>query len=329
MFDMDDISGEQVVSREINTSRNEIVDEPLDISGVYLFNREQRAEHLLNKPKKKTVENVLHESFQPKSVGSGFKYFPSHRPSSVYKQQDETEGNNRWRWGELPTQECLLNDERLECGIHQGDKNKNSVNLTLEENNQELASNDDQPRKIDSGCEEEEDSDISKLLSKHIPDLAASLCGGISDISEISPEQFQLKILDFSEFLARIHAGSLLGDPNLVFRINGKYINWEKAAPILFSVIFFQQSLPKELVSEITKGAVTDTCIKETVTPCFQKSLRLSSEKLSELRLKPGKNEMELSVTTALQGTTRCRCNIYLWHHQDKVGITVGCHTAF
>ena len=67
--------------------------------------------------------------------------------------------------------------------------------------------------RIDSGCEEDVDSssnsDISKLLSKHIPDLAASLCGGLSE-GEISAEQFQLKILDFTEFLSRISSGSLL-----------------------------------------------------------------------------------------------------------------------
>merc|ERR1719481_574813 len=54
----------------------------------------------------------------------------------------------------------------------------------------------------------------------------------------------------------------------------------------------------------------------------FRKTLRLSSERLAEMKLKPGSNEVEFSVTTAFQGTTRCKCHIYLWRHTDKVVIS-------
>ena len=54
----------------------------------------------------------------------------------------------------------------------------------------------------------------------------------------------------------------------------------------------------------------------------YRKTMRLSSEQLARLRLKRGSNEVEFSVTTAFQGTTRCRCHIYLWHHSDKVVIS-------
>jgi len=43
---------------------------------------------------------------------------------------------------------------------------------------------------------------------------------------------------------------------------------------------------------------------------------------LKELNLKPGSNEVQFSVTTAFQGTTRCKCHIYLWHHTDKIVIS-------
>ena len=54
----------------------------------------------------------------------------------------------------------------------------------------------------------------------------------------------------------------------------------------------------------------------------YRKTMRLSSEQLAKLNLKRGSNEVEFSVTTAFQGTTRCRCHIYLWHHSDKVVIS-------
>ena len=51
----------------------------------------------------------------------------------------------------------------------------------------------------------------------------------------------------------------------------------------------------------------------------FRKTIRLTSDQLKKLNLKKGMNEVEFSVTTAFQGTTRCKCHIYLWHHTDKV----------
>ena len=54
----------------------------------------------------------------------------------------------------------------------------------------------------------------------------------------------------------------------------------------------------------------------------YRKTMRLSSDQLAKLKLKRGSNEVEFSVTTAFQGTTRCRCHIYLWHHSDKVVIS-------
>jgi len=367
MFDMDDISEVEVVSEDW-LENNKLYKGNANHAfnkGNYSPNKDHSLENLFIEQKKTRTEKVLHESFQPKSVCSGFHYFPSQQPSSFGQQLKQSEDKNVWRWGELPNSDPLIDDEKNMPytksekkdpkeqslpGSLSRNQTKHTVNLNLEdiENKQDILGeflannhNEQQMRgieRIDSGCEEDADSstnsDISKLLSKHIPDLAASLCGGLSE-GNISAEKFQLKILDFTEFLSRITSGSLLSETSLVFRVNGKYLSWEKAAPILFSVIFFQKSLPSEVVREITKvpenmvvvPALKGTSVSTSTTPtgsttCFRKSLRLSSEKLSELRLKSGKNEMELSVTTALQGTTRCRCNIYLWHHQDKIVIS-------
>ncbi|XP_055837431.1 phosphatidate phosphatase LPIN3 isoform X4 [Episyrphus balteatus] len=54
----------------------------------------------------------------------------------------------------------------------------------------------------------------------------------------------------------------------------------------------------------------------------FKKSLRLSSEAIKQLNLKAGMNEIEFSVTTAYQGTSRCKCYLYRWKHSDKVVIS-------
>ncbi|XP_060552221.1 phosphatidate phosphatase LPIN3-like [Ruditapes philippinarum] len=51
----------------------------------------------------------------------------------------------------------------------------------------------------------------------------------------------------------------------------------------------------------------------------FKKSLRLSSDQMKQLNLRPGQNEVTYSVTTQYQGTKRCHSHIYLWKYNDKI----------
>ncbi|KAL0268449.1 UNVERIFIED_CONTAM: hypothetical protein PYX00_010397 [Menopon gallinae] len=53
-----------------------------------------------------------------------------------------------------------------------------------------------------------------------------------------------------------------------------------------------------------------------------RKTLRLSSEQIASLNLQDGANEVVFSVTTAYQGTTRCKCHIYKWKHNDRIVIS-------
>jgi len=40
------------------------------------------------------------------------------------------------------------------------------------------------------------------------------------------------------------------------------------------------------------------------------------------LNLKKGANQVQFSVTSAFRGTTKCFCQIFLWHHSDKIVIS-------
>ncbi|XP_076247432.1 phosphatidate phosphatase LPIN [Calliopsis andreniformis] len=57
-------------------------------------------------------------------------------------------------------------------------------------------------------------------------------------------------------------------------------------------------------------------------TEKYRKTLRLSSSQIASLDLKDGANEVVFSVTTAYQGTTRCKCHIYKWRWDDKIVIS-------
>lgn len=56
--------------------------------------------------------------------------------------------------------------------------------------------------------------------------------------------------------------------------------------------------------------------------PNFRKVLTLKSDVIGSLNLKPNGNEIAFSVTTAFQGTTVSRSNIYLWKWSDKIIIS-------
>ena len=240
--------------------------------------------------------------------------------------------------------------------------------------------------------------DLAALVSQHLPDLAVSLCGGLEDKS-ITPSQFNSGLLTYTQFLERLKESSpLLADPNLVVRLEEKYVSWTTASPILLSLMFFKKPLPKETIEVILKDGLPvnlnlsaeeatmqkspkkdssgwfgwfgssneqqqqEIEIKEELleseiktepeedtgltlaipgTPRkrletentssdsdlgdkrrWKKTLRLTSEQLASLNLEKGGNEVEFSVTTQFQGTTRARCYIYLWHHTDKVVIS-------
>ena len=118
-----------------------------------------------------------------------------------------------------------------------------------------------QGAKYDSDCEEMRiaSTDLPSLISRHLPDLAASTCGGLSD-SSITPDQFEAHLLSYQEFLERTSSsagnGGILTDPNLVIRVHEKYLSWEKAAPVLLSILLYKQPLPSDVVDNIIKDGL-------------------------------------------------------------------------
>ncbi|MBN3315660.1 LPIN2 phosphatase, partial [Atractosteus spatula] len=88
----------------------------------------------------------------------------------------------------------------------------------------------------DSGTECLSDSAID------LPDVTLSLCGGLSENSEISKEKFLEHIITYHEFAEN---PGIIDNPNLVIRIANRYYNWTLAAPMILSLQVFQKSLPK------------------------------------------------------------------------------------
>lgn len=62
------------------------------------------------------------------------------------------------------------------------------------------------------------------------------------------------------------------------------------------------------------------TSIRNTLAK--RRTMILTSDQLKRLNLKCGLNQVEFSVTTALQGTTTVEAHIFLFDHQTKFVIS-------
>uniref|UniRef100_W5LIR8 phosphatidate phosphatase n=1 Tax=Astyanax mexicanus TaxID=7994 RepID=W5LIR8_ASTMX len=90
-------------------------------------------------------------------------------------------------------------------------------------------------------------------FSEHLgdlPNIAISLCGGLTENQEISREEFQERAISYQDF---VDNPAIIDDPNLVVKIGTKYYNWSTAAPLMLAMQVFQKPLPKAAVENIMK----------------------------------------------------------------------------
>ncbi|XP_046887091.1 phosphatidate phosphatase LPIN1-like isoform X2 [Hypomesus transpacificus] len=96
------------------------------------------------------------------------------------------------------------------------------------------------------------DSGVDSLSDQigDLPNIAISLCGGLTDNREITAVQFQERAISYQQFSEN---PSIIDDPNLVVKIGTKYYNWTSAAPIMLAMQVYQKPLPKATVENIMK----------------------------------------------------------------------------
>ncbi|XP_067345218.1 phosphatidate phosphatase LPIN1 isoform X1 [Channa argus] len=75
-----------------------------------------------------------------------------------------------------------------------------------------------------------------------LPHVSISLCGGLTDNSEITAEQFKEREVSYQQFSEN---PSIIDDPNLVVKIGNKYYNWTTAAPVMLAMQVYQKPLPQ------------------------------------------------------------------------------------
>ncbi|KAA3673475.1 phosphatidate phosphatase LPIN [Paragonimus westermani] len=76
-----------------------------------------------------------------------------------------------------------------------------------------------------------------------------SLCGCPPLDTELSEDKFVEHLVTYEEFIQ--HPDDILANPNLTVQLNGKYRNWQVAAPSIISVLAFQTELPHRTVRRL------------------------------------------------------------------------------
>lgn len=95
--------------------------------------------------------------------------------------------------------------------------------------------------------------EVDEMMSI-IDGAALSLCGRLKEHDNQVPEdlflQYQVSFQDFC------NNPTLFNNPNLVVRLAGKYYSWQVAAPMLMSILMFQQPLPMSVQEKLVKNVM-------------------------------------------------------------------------
>ncbi|VDM21597.1 unnamed protein product [Hydatigera taeniaeformis] len=195
-----------------------------------------------------------------------------------------------------------------------------------------------------------ENASYLKFDSSTNLELKISLCGGLSADGQVDHDHFCSHLVTFEEF-SKDPAG-VIADPNLVLLFNGKFYNWNTAAPLILSRVCFQAELPYGSIlrleesfmpkkqsrrrawftwgasgSEPQSTGSMETKKTSAVSlgegcQVLQRRITLTSREVECLGLRPGANNVEFRIVTKYQGTATCTARIYLWRSDDKVVVS-------
>ncbi|CAM4785326.1 unnamed protein product [Rotaria magnacalcarata] len=379
-----------------------------------------------------------HEGY---SAASSYESASSPRPTSPKSDteyeldkssQQSSNTGWQWKWGELPEQRQSVfrylwpasKKTPPKEGIYLDDITSNRCvdrslylpQMAFHQHHQRTTNDDDQESGTGNSIPQSpfREHEATCLLG----DAQLSLCGNINKPSLITDEVFNANLVSFETFL---NNPSIVTDPNLVVRINGKYYNWNVASALIVSTSIYHKPLPHEVVEQlqekhmaqekprstgggwwlpfygkksdlkvetpkvttpITATDVIAAAAKSEIVPttlthqesngnntapknsktdndseqedsevrkltakieqekqqqqqqprppsthsshqtALKKTMILSSDELKRLNLKLGKNKVEFSVTTSIQGTTTVDANIFLFDHMTKFVIS-------
>ena len=259
MFDMEDTDDEASMGKELSIS--ELVDnietdgerEPtrISFSSGYISDQEFVEGN-------KSVPLPDYQALMSKSVGSDLlstnltesKISQTYsEPSMMHLTEAEEMGEDvSWKWGELPKHDEVL-AQNLQTGAEETKttpenksswfswskktaKTEETVGVYLDD----IEQNPDLMEKY-IGSYNPDHSDPLSLEEKLQSDDAVllSVCGsGNLSESPVTNEKFQSNLINYDSFVEKVRKNpNFLADSEILLRLNGKYLPWPTAAPIL------------------------------------------------------------------------------------------------
>lgn len=102
--------------------------------------------------------------------------------------------------------------------------------------------------------------------------------------SEAFEDLFQQHAVPFERFMEEIT--TITANPNLVLKINNRFMNWASASPIILSAILYQKNLPNDTVNMVLDTHMPKAALKtETTVTTTTSTLTKSSEKQQAVAL--------------------------------------------
>jgi phosphatidate phosphatase LPIN len=117
-----------------------------------------------------------------------------------------------------------------------------------------------------------EDSSTNTSVVSMSEMASGSVTGGFEDL-------FQQHSVPFERFMDEIT--TITANPNLVLKINNRYMNWASASPIILSAILYQKNLPTDTVNMVLDTHMPKTALKtsETTVTTTTSTLTKNGEK--------------------------------------------------
>uniref|UniRef100_A0A5K3EGT2 phosphatidate phosphatase n=2 Tax=Mesocestoides corti TaxID=53468 RepID=A0A5K3EGT2_MESCO len=225
--------------------------------------------------RRKYTKDVIVNKGQPNFTETPRTYdFPCNSPASMSDSEIEKQYTER-----IPIESCNVNSwkpvgflEELrsstdqspsiftrarQASVQEGVYLEDLVTSSVDENFKQaylyVASQDERKKSqyrsqesnaVDAGYRSDPEHSIYRPMetTNQIFELKLSLCGGLSADSQINYDQFCAHLVTFEEFSK--DPAVVVADPNLVLLLNGKFYNWNTAAPMILSYACFRTELP-------------------------------------------------------------------------------------
>ncbi|RMZ99432.1 phosphatidate phosphatase LPIN3 [Brachionus plicatilis] len=169
--------------------------------------------------------------------------------------------------------------------------------------------------KTDSTCTSSQNnlmpSSSSSSLFALSPTATQSGSGGVKNFMELSgaelndqnrsiqfDELFQQNLLSWDKFVEEMP--SICQNPNLVLRLNGRYMNWSSAGPIILANLVYQKQLSNDQISSVLESNLVKSSTKMSEQSAAKKGWFFWSKSKSSSQTVSQNKQVELTKSQSL-----------------------------